>query len=644
MQNELPFEPHHEPPAPEPQVEGFDATEETPPFDCGCFVAGHMLRAAMGKGSKPLPLGLYLVQAPSDDWCPALRQAALDVYLGGKRRGRKRRMIGSGLPQLLVFELLATADRRQAVQLSADAQEAMALGRTVIVIAGSLATVPAALQQASDRIVRVPAPRRQFVAALVREIAPTARRLEFRDLACEMLTPSLLRLAYRRDTSASAFLRRLRTLTAPAPSTGIGKTIPLDRLHGVDEAKRWALDLKADLTRYRQGQLAWRELSRGLLLAGAPGTGKTTLAASIAGYCGVAFVPTSYAAWQRSGNGHLGDVLKAMAASFAEARARAPALLFIDELDSLGSRGQGSQRDDWWRSMINALLEQMDGSVSNEGVVFVGASNHPELIDPAILRSGRMEEQIILRLPDVEALAKIYLDQLEGECDGAVDLRPISQMSAGMTGADVVKTCATARRRARNAGRLVTYDDLLVAINGGETRVDHDRQRRIAIHEAGHAIAALTSPALQLGQVTIVGRGDRGGGISFGPRTEGLMTPALVDTYLTAMLAGRAAEEVLVGEISSGAGGREGCDLSRATRLAAEAELSLGMRDQGLIWYAPPSAEQLAKLFSQRPDLERAVRQRLDHAYARARELIRGNAPLVRRLAGQLLATKSDDR
>ena len=79
-------------------------------------------------------------------------------------------------------------------------------------------------------------------------------------------------------------------------------------------------------------------------------------------------------------------------------------------------------------------------------------------------------------------------------------------------------------------------------------------------------------------------------------------------------------------------------------RLAAEAELSLGMRDQGLIWYAPPSAEQLVKLFSQRPDLERAVRQRLDHAYARARDLIRSNAPLVRKLAGQLLATKDDDR
>ena len=188
-------------------------------------------------------------------------------------------------------------------------------------------------------------------------------------------------------------------------------------------------------------------------------------------------------------------------AAFAEARARAPALLFFDELDSLGSRGQGSKHDDWWRSVINALLEQIDGSTRNEGVVFVGASNYPELIDPALLRAGRMEERIILRHPNVAALANIYRDQLEGECGKAVDLRSIGQMSAGMTGADVVKTCARARRRARNAGRLVTSDDLMVAIAGEENRVDHDSQLRIAIHEAGHAVAALASPVLTLAQV-----------------------------------------------------------------------------------------------------------------------------------------------
>jgi hypothetical protein len=230
-----------------------------------------MLRSAMGKTAKPLPLGLYILQAPSDEWCPALKHAVRDVCLGSQGRGRERRMVGSGLPQVRVFELPSTADRKQAEQLTPSVQEALAPDQTVIVIAGNLANIPTALQQASDRIFTVPAPRRQFVSALIRQLVPTARRLAFRGLACEALTPSLLRLAYRRNTSANAFLRRLRAMTSPALGSGAGKTIPLDRLHGVDEAKRWAMDLRADVTRYRQGQLAWQELSHGLLLAGAPG-------------------------------------------------------------------------------------------------------------------------------------------------------------------------------------------------------------------------------------------------------------------------------------------------------------------------------------------------------------------------------------
>ncbi len=553
---------------------------------------------------------------------------------------RKRRMAGSSHPQLHVFGPLSAADPKQADQISSEVQNVLTLGRPVVVIASNLSAVPMALQRASDRIFKVPPPRRQFVSALVREIAPTVRRPEFRGLAYEMLTPATLRLAYRRGSSANAFIRRLRTLTSPVRTAGSVKSVPLGRLHGVDQAKRWAMDLKADLTRYRQGELAWHQLTRGLLLAGPPGTGKTSLARSMADFCGLTFVACSYAAWQRGGDGHLGDVLQAMAKSFVEARARQPALLFIDELDSVGSRGESSQRNDWWRSVINALLEQMDGSSGNEGLIFVGASNHPDLIDPAILRSGRMEDRIILRPPSPDALAKIYRDQLRGEIDEAVDLQHIGRMSTGMSGADVVKTCNTARRRARNAGRPVKYEDLLVALAGEESHSDPELQLRIAVHEAGHAIAAQAFPQLQLAHVSVVARGDAGGGTSMGPKVKTQMTLAAVSAQLTAILAGRAAEEILIGEISAGAGGGEGCDLSHATKLAAAAELSLGLREQGLIWYTPASVEKLGELFAQRPDLERAVQERLDQAYARARELIRAKAPLVRRLAEQLLVDK----
>jgi ATP-dependent Zn protease len=642
MQNEFPFEAKPETPAPEPQMQDFpdfDTPGENLPFDCGGSLAQHMLRSAMGQAGKPLPLGLYIVVAPSDEWCPALKLAVQDVYLGGSRRTGLRRL-GSSHPYGQVLELPSTTAPKTAEQTTSAVQDALTLGKPAFVIAGSLAVVPAALQRASDQVIVVLPPCRQGLKALVREIAPNTRHLNFRGLACEALTPTSLRLAYRQDGNGHAFLQRLKALTTPEPQAKTVKSIPLAQLHGVDEAKSWADNLKADLARYREGQLAWQELSRGLLLSGPPGTAKTTLAKAIANYCGMAFVPTTYAAWQRNGNGHQGDTLKAMAASFNEARARAPAILFIDELDTIGARGQNDQHEAWYRAIINAMLEQMDGSISNEGVVFVGATNYPGLIDPAILRSGRMEDHIVLRAPGVEALAKIYRDQLEGMVDETVDLRNIGRMSAGATGADVVKICATARRRARNAGRPVSYDDLLVAIAGEESHTGTERQLRIAIHEAGHAVAVLAFAELSLEHVTIVGQGDRGGGASFGMRDRTHMTPAVLNAYLTAILGGRAAEEILLGEISSGAGGREGCDLSCATQLAAEAELSLGLRAQGLIWYAPLSAEKLAKLFAQRPDLEHAVRERLDQAYSRARELIRVKAPLVRRLAEQLLTSK----
>lgn len=641
MQDELPLEPELEP-SQEPSVTDFDIVETITSIDCAEIMARHMLRSALGKTKRPVAHGLYIVQTPSEEWCTVLKEVVGTVYggnLGDTDNGKRtRRKADTHFQAIHVFDPPSTAEPKETDRLNGKIQDLLALGRAVVIITSNLAAIPALLQRASDQIFTVPPPRRQFVSALLREITPGSRRVNLAGLACDRLTPLILRLAYRRGTNANVFLQRLRMLTSPVPAHDSGgKSMPLDRLHGVDEAKNWAMDLKADLARYRRGELPWRQLTRGLLLAGPPGTAKTTLAHSMADFCGLAFVSCSYAAWQRSNDGHLGEVLKAMAASFAEARSRQPALLFIDELDSLGARNQRSQRDDWWRSVINALLEQMDGSDGNEGLIFVGASNHPDLIDPAILRSGRMEDRITLHPPSADALAKIYRDQLEGEIDDLVDLRQIGRISAGLTGADVVKACNTARRRARNSGRLVNFDDLLVAITAKGPHTDPEFQHRIAVHEAGHAVIAISLPELQLDHVSIVGHGNKGGSTSMRLGTKALVTQAAISAHLTAILGGRAAEEILLGEISAGAGGSEGSDLSHATQLAASAELSLGMREQGLIWHAPPTVEKLSNLFAKRPDLERTVQARLDQAYDRARALVRAKAPLVRRLAEQLL-------
>ncbi len=615
--------------------------ETGPPFDPVRFIATHMLQAALAKPGQPFAVGFHIVVVPSDDWLTAIREVARNVHLGGAPRGRKRRMVGSARPELHALELPASADAQLGEAAVRNVQQLLSQEQAVLLIVSRLATVPHMLQVAADQILHVSAPQRPLITALIHEMAPNTQRLEFGDLACERLTPAMLRLAFRSRLSPRAFLGRLRALAAVPPRPSTPKAKPLEQLHGVDEVKAWALALKGDLERYQRSEISWDQLSRGLLLAGAPGTAKTTCAASVAEFCGLNYVATSYADWQRNGQGHLGHVLQGMATSFTTARARKPCILFIDELDSVGQRGGDGQRDGWWRSIINALLEQLDGSSqSNEGVIFVGATNHPDLIDPALLRSGRMEDYITLRAPDATALAAIFRDELADKVKTALDFEQFGRISAGMTGADVVKFCKAARRRARTAGRPVTAEDLLAAISGGETQLSADHRRRAAIHEAGHAIAALSCPDLRLEHVSIVGWGQMSGGASMGLQNGGTLTPSVLHAYLTAILAGRAAEAVLLGEISAGAGGPRESDLGRATQLAAEAELTLCLRPQGLIWYAAPSGAKLTDLLAKRPDLARAVQARLDYAYAEALELIKAKAPQVHRLAERLLAAK----
>lgn len=626
------------PDAPAPQGAVNTRTSDIEPLlDCAGFVARHQLARVVKTPRRASP-GLQLVVAPGEAWRPVLAEVAHEVFQP-PRPGRRRP--GIRRTEIRTHDLDPSQHKDGHDRDIALIERDLMQGRLVIVITASLPAVPLALRQAADRIIMVPAPDSRCLAALVHAMGHPSRCRGpgLQDIRYEAVTPAVLRLAYRgMGTPPRAFLKRLRALTARPVGA---KATSMDKLHGVDDVKRWACSLKSDLDLYRQGKIPWRELSRGLLLAGPPGTGKTSLAAAIAGHCGIPFIPTSYAAWQSNRTGHLGDVLKGMAASFNEAREKAPALLFIDELDSLPARGKEGQHDDWWRTIVNALLEQIDGSTVNEGVVLVAATNDPHRLDPAILRSGRLEDRIDVHPPSVAALAQIYTDQLAGDL-GEDDLKRIAAISTGKTGADVVRICASARRQARSAGRRVCLGDLLAAFGHDEDeQADGQRNLRVAIHEIGHALAALDVPALRLHHVSVLAQGDASGGALFSLRTPQHLTEPAVDDLLSAMLAGRAAEEIILGDVSSGSGGREGCDLSKATRLAAEAHLSLGVGSQRLVWYPAPTPSGLAGLFTRRPDIEKAVQRRLDKAYTRAKQLIERRALLVKHLAEQLLVRKA---
>ncbi|PYE22957.1 ATPase family protein associated with various cellular activities (AAA) [Rhizobium sp. PP-CC-3A-592] len=198
----------------------------------------------------------------------------------------------------------------------------------------------------------------------------------------------------------------------------------IETLSGYGEATQWALDLKADLQVWRARGLGWSEMNTKLLLSGPPGTGKTTYARALCNTLQVPLLITSVAAWLEPG--YLGDVLKRMSQAFEVARAHAPSILFIDEIDNIGSRsgGRREQHDDYWRSLINRLLELLDGASKTDGVIVVGATNLADRIDPALLRSGRLEKHVVIPMPDTDAIAGIFAHHLGADLPSVLSSAP----------------------------------------------------------------------------------------------------------------------------------------------------------------------------------------------------------------------------
>jgi cell division protease FtsH len=196
----------------------------------------------------------------------------------------------------------------------------------------------------------------------------------------------------------------------------------VETLSGYGAAQTWSLDLKVDLALWREGQLDWADMSTRLLLSGPPGTGKTTFARALRNTLQVPMIATSVAHWLEPG--YLGDVLKAMTSAFDAAAAHAPCILFLDEFDNIGSRGRAGQNADYWDSLINRMLEILDGATKRTGIIVVGATNHPESIDPALLRSGRLEKHVIIAPPDTDALVGILAHHLGRDLASVLASRP----------------------------------------------------------------------------------------------------------------------------------------------------------------------------------------------------------------------------
>jgi ATP-dependent Zn protease len=468
------------------------------------------------------------------------------------------------------------------------------------------------------------------------------------------VTPYFLRLAKHPLDTPDDFLGRLSKLAAGAVATvshqeSIVEPIPapipervasprdeptLDRLHGMDDAVAWGNALRRDLDAYRAGELGWNEVDRGCLVSGPPGCGKTTFARALATTCGVSLYPGSYTTWLARGQGHQGDLMKGMRDTFAQAKRHAPSIVFIDELDSFPNRATVSHHNPEWEiQVVNGLLAEIDGVEQREGVILVGACNFPNKLDPALTRAGRLDRHILIGLPDSTALAKILREHL-GEDAGDADLGRAALFLLGSTGADCEAIVRGARRRARNAARVVAAADLFEEILQADSRSPAEL-RLAAIHEAGHAAAAVAC-GFRLEGATIRGRGQSGGVVSTS-LGGGVLTADDVESRLCLFLAGRAAEEVFLGKPSGGAGGGPDSDLARATLLAATA-VSAWCLDGGFVWAGAPTSATLSRLLRDRPDVAALVRDTLAKAYDRAVELIRAHRPGIATLADVLHA------
>jgi DNA polymerase III delta prime subunit len=361
-------------------------------------------------------------------------------------------------------------------------------------------------------------------------------------------------------------------------------------LPGFQEQKVWARGLVKDIKLWREGQLSWRDIGQSALVSGPPGVGKTYLASALSTALGFRLVQTTVGVWQTGG--YLNDMLAAMRRSFDEAKATGGAVLFIDEFDGIGSRPSrptGRPNETYWQIVINEFLSLMNAP--GEGVIVIGATNFPEWIDPAILRAGRIEKHFKLGLPDATTRAEI-LRYYTGSALPFESLTELADDLEGKSAAALEELVRSARRRARNEERDLQVDDLR-AVMPERKRCTPEELFRIGVHEAGHALVALTLNCARSATIEIRDTFDVSPGSYLRGRTsydlfdDKLPTETVLLNRIAMSLAGMAAEAIVFGDRSLGSGGLVGSDVEHATAIARRLVGSYGLGETPFFFATP---------------------------------------------------------
>lgn len=431
---------------------------------------------------------------------------------------------------------------------------------------------------------------------------------------------------------------------------------------GVDEAKDELKEVVGFLKDPKSyGRLGGR-VPKGVLLVGPPGTGKTLLAKAVAGEAGVPFFSISGSEFVEM---FVGVGAARVRDLFEQARAKAPAIIFIDELDAMGrARGAfgGMGGHDEKEQTLNQLLVELDGFDSSSGLVLLAATNRPEVLDPALLRAGRFDRQVLVDRPDKKgrvAILQVHMKKIT--LAPGIDADQVAALTPGFSGADLANLCNEAALVAtRRDGADVTLRDFTVAIERivagleKKNRVLNEHERTVvAYHEMGHALVAMGLPGTDpVHKISIIPRGVGALGYTIQRPTEDrfLMTRAELENKMAVLLGGRAAEQLIFGEVSTGAAD----DLQKVTSIARSIVMRFGMHEElGNVAYdsdktnflgqAMPQPQERSYSEETAREIDCAVRQIVARAFERSCAILAERRAILEDTARDLLARETLD-
>ena len=431
-----------------------------------------------------------------------------------------------------------------------------------------------------------------------------------------------------------------------------GKKVTFKDVAGVEEAKEELAEIIEFLKEPQKFQKLGGRIPKGVLLMGPPGTGKTLLARAIAGEAGVPFFTISGSDFVEM---FVGVGASRVRDLFEQGKKNAPCIIFIDEIDAVGRHrgaGLGGGHDEREQT-LNALLVEMDGFESNEGVILIAATNRPDVLDPALLRPGRFDRRVVVDRPDINGrLGILEVHTRETPLGDDVDLEVLARGTPGFAGADLANLVNEAALVAAGSNQdKVTMadfefakDKVLMGVERKTLMITDDEKRVTAYHEAGHAlVAAFTPGADPLHKVTVIPRG-RALGVTMQLPLEDKHTykKSYVEGQISILMGGRIAEELSQEDITTGAGN----DIDRATEVARRMVREWGMSKLGPLSYGNNDEPVfLGRDFSTRPDYSEGTAVRIDEevdrivqdAYERAKSILIEHRPVLDRLAHELL-------